>query len=147
MHNARRMFLTRYLFSALAQSLISLSIAPRSPMLSSNVFTNSLSVFSPYTSTTSDSRPTKIWAAVTPQSTAGVSLNTVSVATGSLRRVTLQAGNLYFQCCLSVSDTRTRANCVVTEKVRLMVSAGDQPNNGRSSSKSGSCWTLVSIPM
>jgi hypothetical protein len=85
MHRARSIYLTRLLLSALAQSLISLSMTPRSRMLSSKVLKNSLSVFKPYTSETNDSRPTKIWAAVTPLSTAGVSLKTASVATGSLR--------------------------------------------------------------
>ena len=45
--SARSICLTRSLISALAQSLINLSIAPRSRMLSSRVLTNSLSVFKP----------------------------------------------------------------------------------------------------
>ena len=144
MHSARSICLTRLLLSALAQSLISLSMAPRSRMLSSKVLTNSLSVFKPYTSATNDSLPTKICAAVTPLSTAGVSLNTVSVATGSLRRLTLQAGNLDRQCCLRVSETLPRANWVVTSNVFLRVSAGAQPNKGRSNSKFALCSTVVS---
>jgi hypothetical protein len=56
-----------------------------------------------------DSRPIKICAAVTPQSTAGVLLKTVSVATCSLRRLTLQAGDRERQCCLRVLETRPLA--------------------------------------
>jgi hypothetical protein len=56
------------------------------------VLTNALSVFKPLASATMDYRPTNILAAVTPLPTAGVSLKTVSVATGLLRRFTLQAG-------------------------------------------------------
>jgi hypothetical protein len=75
------------------------------------MLTNFLSVLRPYTSATRDSRPTKICAAATPQSTAGVSLKTVSVATGSLRCFRLQAGNRESHIYLMVSETRLYPCC------------------------------------
>jgi hypothetical protein len=115
-------------------------MAPGSQMLSSNMLTNSLSVFRPLSSSTNDSRPTKIWAAVTPQPTAGVSLKTMSVATGSFRCLTLQAGKRERQCCFNVTETRPQAYWVVTLNVCLMVPEGAQPKSGRSNSNFGATW-------
>jgi hypothetical protein len=109
MTRAQRIGFTHSIISAFAQLLIKLLIDPHSLMLYSRVLTNSLSVLSPYTSDTRDSRPTKICAAVTPQSTTGVRLKTVSVPTGSLRHFTLQAGKRDRQCCLMLSEKRPRA--------------------------------------
>ena len=71
---------------------MSLFIAPLSLILSSRVLTNCLLDFNGYRSHTIDTHPTKNWADVTPLSNAGVSENTVSVATGSFLRCTFSAG-------------------------------------------------------
>jgi hypothetical protein len=47
------------------------------------------------------------------------------------------AGKRERQCCFKVSETRPRANCEVTEKVRLIVSDRAHPNKGRNKLKSG----------
>jgi hypothetical protein len=90
-----------------------------------------LSVFIPHASSRRECPPTKRWAVIKSLSTAGVSLNTVSVANDLLHRFTLHAGKRERQCCFKLSEIRTRANFVVTEKVHLIVLDGAQPNKGR----------------
>ena len=85
-------------FSVLAESLRSLSKAPHLLILSSRVLTNCFLLFIGYASATRVSLPTNTWACLTPQSTAGVSEKTVSVATASCLHGMLSAGFLDFKC-------------------------------------------------
>jgi hypothetical protein len=86
----------------------------------------------------------KSWEALTPLSTAGVSLEIVSVATASFRHLTLHAGKRDFQCFCSVSDTLPRAYWVLTARVFWIVLAGAQAKKGRRRLQSwGELWTSI----
>ena len=54
-----------------------------------------------YTSETRESLPTKLWAIVTPESMAGVSVKMVSVGTASFLHGMLKAENLDLKCFLT----------------------------------------------
>jgi hypothetical protein len=66
--------------------------------------------------------------AVSPLSKLVVALKAVSVATGLLSRFTLQAGNIYRQCCFNVLEPRLLVYCVVTVKIPLILLSGTHKN-------------------
>ena len=118
---ALRISWTLWEISFLAESLISLSMAPRLRIMSE----------------TKDSFPTKSCACLTPLSTAGVSEYTVSVATASCLLGILRAGFLDLRCFLMGKVPTDAPHCVVCLKVSLMVSVFTQPKYGLYLSKSG----------
>jgi hypothetical protein len=96
----------QHVVSALAQTQISLSIAPCTQML--------INMFSVHKLSNTEMSINKKLGGGKTLSTAVVSRKTVSITTSSLQRLALQAGKRELQCWFNVSKTRRGANCDIT---------------------------------
>ena len=118
------------LISTWAWSLISLVGAPYCMMLSDRVPGNCARDFILYTSVMREYVPMNICAYVSPPSIARVSNWIVSVATSSLHHITFRAGLGDLYCLCRIVLKGKHAYCVVSEKVFLIISIGNQAKHG-----------------